>query len=422
MNIKVPATSSASKFRRPLSYWLRVAVICAFGLWASDWLADNSPGWLKAMQVDEYQFLNSLMPGKPQLHDLAIVLIDDDDYYKGDLAHRKPLKRDYLGRLVTTLCASQPKLIALDIYTRSPVDGDPADAPIYKAETDQLFSAIEEASKTCKIVLARTLREPSIEGGSFTEETSVLDAYHFSRPENVRWGHISLPADIRKVPLINGINVKNKKLDSFSQAIVRADDPLVAAELSGDRGFPYGTFMGPERFYQENRLHKAADVLNGNVGIQELQHKDILVGVAWHENSFGVGRRIDDHVSPAGTMPGVFLHANYVAAMFTSGGTFNSIPKIGSVLFEILVVLCIARIFAIRLPALRRWLYLCGIVAAVALVTIVFRQNLGLYFEGTIPAVLVFAHGLFDESLKRNEEFSELRDEVHRLRSGVDAS
>jgi hypothetical protein len=119
------------------------------------------------------------------------------------------------------------------------------DTPEYKEETKLLVAAIQDVSARRKVaILTKTRLED--DGRSYVREASILDGNNFSA-QSVAEGNISLPDDIRQIPLT--LTVKNgPAIDSLAAAAVRLTDPQAlddAAQRQGD-ALPYGTFIAPQ--------------------------------------------------------------------------------------------------------------------------------------------------------------------------------
>src|SRR5277367_1367555 len=120
-------------------YWIRVFCIACVGVFLNSWLTRHPPQWMLAMRLAAYQVISTFGPRTPQIGHLAIVEISDDEYWKGTLAGRRPVKRGYIASLVKALCDNGAQVIGLDFDMRSPAqDGSLANHPDYKSETEEL--------------------------------------------------------------------------------------------------------------------------------------------------------------------------------------------------------------------------------------------------------------------------------------------
>jgi len=406
VTLKTLATDLKEKGR---SYWVRVAVIACAGIALGRWLADKPPQWMLELQLPIYQVLSTAGPHAADVGHIRVVKITDEEFWKGELQGRRPLKRTYLAALVGQLCRDSAHAIALDIDMRSPVpDGTILNHKDYQSETDELATAIQEASQHCKIVLARTLNCPNPPNGTCTKEPSVLDSYRFDAGK-VTWGYINLSSDIRQVPLRRA-NVEHGGLDSLSQATAIADGGTRARELKSPQQFPYSSFIAEKRFNQSNAVFAARDVLqNQDPGVAPaISGMTVIIGGSWHAYAYGRGPPVDSYLSPVGTLPGVFLHANYAAAIL-DGRTYPPAGTTLTVLIELIIVSVVAVVFALAMSRQRRWSLLGLLSVLLMVVSYTFWQNFGLFLEATIPVLLLLAHSFLDGFLKMRDELAQLR-------------
>jgi CHASE2 domain-containing sensor protein len=417
-------------------YWVRVVAIAGIGMLLSRALERHAPGWLQSAQLPIYQLLSTSGPRQAQVGHLAIVRITDEEYWKGELAHRSPTRRDYLAALVQRLCLGGARVVALDFDLRSPVaDGSLPDSPGYHDETSALAAAISDplhrplaapfgaaapsdAQPACKVVVPLTLWCPNPPDGTCYPEHTVLDDYALD-PARVSWGYINLPADPRQIP----VRRPNNQRDSFAQAVALADSPERDAELKSSSDFRYGSFIAMQDFERRGIVFSSRDVLGWTLE-QANQHvfgKTVLIGAAWHASEYGRGPWADAHATPAGVSPGVFLQANYAAALLDN----RVYPQAGglvNVLCEVLFVAVIAIIFALPASWPRRWLWVLAVVATVAVLSYLLWQNLGIFFEATVPVILLLAHALLDEYFETRDKVGKLEAEIAALRASVTAA
>ncbi len=362
-----------------------------------------------------FRLLMSSSPRPPQIGHLAIAVISDEEYWGSELAGRKPTKRRYIAGLVRSLCQSGATVIALDFDLRAPLPGG-KDFPDYESETSDLAKAISDSSEHCRIVLPATLNCPNPPDGKCTREPSVLDPYALAQSNAVTWGYINLPSDVRQIPLRRA-NVESGTLDSFSQAIAVADSPYVASRLTAPRRFPYGGFISDKTFEGSGAVLHSRDLLPAPAAAlaRLLRGKTVVVGGSWHQYAYQRGPMVDSHLSPVGTIPGVYLHANYAAAIL-DGRTYVAASSILSESLEALLVASIAVFFAVPIQWGRRWLWIGALGLGLIIASYLLWQNFGIFLEATIPAILLLGHALLDEYLKMREELASLRAEVRAIR------
>ena len=123
--------------KRTAGYWIRLAVLLFLGTLAASWIG-NWGAWID-VRFKVYQFLQSTLPGKgPYVQNTAPQSsIQDEDYWKGDLDQRVPIKRDYLARVVRALDYDNAGIIVLKNFDlRSPIPtGLPAAQDKYWLDT-----------------------------------------------------------------------------------------------------------------------------------------------------------------------------------------------------------------------------------------------------------------------------------------------
>ncbi|MDE2136674.1 MAG: CHASE2 domain-containing protein, partial [Gammaproteobacteria bacterium] len=195
---------------------------------------------------------------------VKVLLIGDDEYWRGSLAARVPIKRDYLAHLVDDLDAANAAAIALDFDVRLPDPARLADFPEYRAETEQLIHSILKAAEQRSIVLSKTVREAG--GGRYVLEPDIYQLYGLCSRFNgsgqlahagtagfalsaraarhISCGYIALTRDKRmlpaRLPLTDGNFV-----DSFALAIARTANPDEARRIGAT--VRYGSFIPMEK-------------------------------------------------------------------------------------------------------------------------------------------------------------------------------
>ena len=373
--------------RKRLRYWLIVLIFILLGMLLGPWLEKEEFGIVWRYSVSQW-LQRKLTPRDAYAQRTVVVLIGDEEYWKGELASRAPIKRSYLAKLVRALDAADPAIIAIDFDLSSPVpDGSIIEHSDYQGETKEFLDTVKTVSLNPNrtIVLPETLG-PEV-GGSYTMDSDIYNGFDFGGGR-VRMGYIALPYDIRRIPLSVPIE-GGKETDSFSQAIVRAYSRGALRRISGDGSLPpFGTYLKPEDF----DALSADQVLNGdqNQLKESLAHKIVIVGGNWHDLGYDRGPESDRHVTPVGSIGGVFIHANYVEALLDlrTYGSWTESVLLG---IELLVGLGVALIFAIDVK--NPWVKVAVLVIlSFGLVAFSFVSwtILGLFFDFLIPLVLLF--------------------------------
>ncbi len=361
-------------------------------------LADRPLGPLEPFRLAVYQLLSHSGHRETRLDELAVVRVTDEEFWKGELAGRRPTNRTYLGRLLSAVCEADPVVVALDLDLSSPFpDGEPLTHQAYVQETENLAAAVSNAH--CRVVLPVTLSCPHPPNGECKRRPNALDAYQFD-PKLISYGYINVPTDPRQIPLSRA-NVTGGSLGSFAQALVAVKNNTPQNPLHGGvYRFPYGSFVPESTFEHAHRVVSASEILephNANA-LATLHHKAVLIGAAWHVNRYhdSGGPIVDSHSSPAGSIAGVFLHANYAAAILDHTAV-ESVGEPVSLTLEAFVVAVIAIVFALDMSWLKRWLYIIAVTLLLGLISYVFWQNLGIFLEVTAPALLLLLHAVVEE-------------------------
>lgn len=348
-----------------------------------------------------FQQYQRFVPSPPASQRTFLVLVGDDEYWKGYLARRAPLKRDYLAQLIRTLGDCAPPVIAIDFDLRSPAP-DEYDNSDYAKETDAFVSAVKQVSKKSPIVLPVTLNR-----NASSLEPTVYSAKLGLVKDRIIQGHIQLPYDPRRIPLVH--ELAQGTIDSFAAAAVRltTDKGILNGYASNE--LPFGRFIPPSKF----RLAWARDVLNRSVpGLcDSIRGSVVVVGASWHQSSYKRGvEKIDAHLTPVGLIPGVFVHANYIEALL-AGKTYRSIHESVQWWLDLIFALTLALTLDLRLaipswPSQLLWQGVFRILLKLSLVTLLlctllllsylFLQNLGIFVDILIPAVLLIAHSAVD--------------------------
>lgn len=372
---------------KDFAYWARLLITVAVVQSLVPW-ADNH-GLITDSRYAFYRLLQRLDRHKSWDQNTVVITIDDDEYYKGPLQGRIPIKRDYLACLIEKLDGAEAKVIALDFDLRSPSpDGNPVESPDYADETSQLLQTIKQVAARRLIVLPRTIWK---QNGEYVTNSDIYDGFDFAST-NVFKGYIALPYERLEIPLT--LKLKgNVPLDSFSMAIVRAFRSKALDYLPQADHAPYASFITEAAFD-----HKTAhEVLTADPKAlhDELSGRIIIIGAAWRKWAFGTGPRIDLHPTPMGSMPGAYLHANYVEAILDT----RTYPPFGVRVVkavEWLVVLAMALGFAAtETPA---WKILVVVVSWLVLVLFTYFSfiNLGHVFDLFVPAISVTVHWVFE--------------------------
>ncbi len=397
---------------KSVRYWLTAAGIFVVAV-------TGSPYFYSYLNLTEHRstFFQWLLE-RPRTADpkfVKVVLIEDDEYWKGSLAGRRPIKRDYLARLVDKLVRANAHVIALDFDVRLP-DPQVAQVPAdYQAETQVLIGAIANAARhEKKLVLATTLsqdqqgrywREPDIyqlagfcggrapPAGADPLPTTLGDA-----ARNISCGHIQLPYDPLVVPLRLAMG-DGSHLDSFALAVARAREPRLIEQTLARIGtnIRYGNFISEEKFADYGATFSAKDVLalSDEELRKKIQASTVIVGANWSTFAADRGSRVDLHWTPLGQMVGAILHANFAEALLDSR-TFAATPSWILHATEMLYGLIAALTFAL-IPG-----YKGKAASFVALIVLLFvlqwsaLLGFGIFFDTFVPLLGLALHSIYE--------------------------
>ena len=374
-----------------LWYWVRALIIISIGVWAGHRLT-HSDLWLNKRR-QAYRWLNSWTPRKSYPRWVTLVLIEDNEYWLGELAGRKPIRRDYLAKLVSAIATANAAVVAVDFDLRSPSpDGNPVEHPVYQDETTKLCEAIREAGRRCSIVIPKTL---GFNNGGYITESDIYDAFDFGHSRVLK-GYISLPDDERLVPAVP-LPLKNGTIDSFALAIVRAIRPEFLQNAASSRiTLPYADFINLESFSTVS----ARDILRGDpVALDKIAHRIVIIGAHWHAGAVNRKGFIDLHGSPNGDMSGVVLHANYVEAILDSRVHWGW-NQFAIHIVEGLGAILVALIFALEMGPLAKASAVLIFGLSLVGLSVFLLLTLGLVFDFFIPVVSALGHGLVERALE----------------------
>lgn len=258
---------------RGLRYWVKVALVVTLSFAATPAI-EKYIGWYR-VRNRLYQELverdkRELVPRYTKL-----VLIGDEEYWKGELAGRRPIRRDYLAKLVNVLDDTDVKVIALDFDLRSPDPNSEQGAPAYEPETALLVEAVMKAAQHRQIVLAKTIwfdkdrkyiLQPDVyqsyglcsrlrADGSWDHAATASVNLQPQIGANIRCGYIALGFDKLVMPL--ALHMKEGgRLDSFALAVAKASRPGFQAP----RAEVYASFI-PQKKFLPGEANDAVDTV-----------------------------------------------------------------------------------------------------------------------------------------------------------------
>lgn len=379
---------------RPLKHWLVVILLIGVGTFVGHRVGESGI-WMQYRYKIYQKFLYQLTPKAPHPKRTVLVLINDQEFWSPPLEGRRPVKRDYLAKLIRKLGDANPEVIALDADLSAPTEEQSNENSAYKVETDQLFQAVKDVSVHRTVVLGKRLVYADESQKALRPVAALFDGYPFGESK-VRSGYITLPPDIRRVPLALTTKDRTTKVDSFASAILRAIDErsLKDAQEHEQDALPYGTFINPDQFVQRS----ASYVLNADAKTleNEMAFKVIIIGGSWHDYALNQGPKHDSHATPVGDVYGPFVHANYVEALLDSrtyAPMKQSLATGIEVSFSIILALILSLEFRLSIK-IAIALLLCVLTMGISYVS---WQNLGMFFDFFGPVLLLIGHVVIEK-------------------------
>jgi len=388
------ALAIAFQYLRAVPSWGWAAIIIVFGIYVGSLLEEKHAFLDFRYKAHQWtQKFGSKLKGDLYDHNTVVVLIDDDDFWKGSYQGRRPVDKKSLADLIRKLDSYNPRVIALDFDLRSPIpDGSLVEYPQYVKDSKEFADVIKDVSSRRRVILPKTINYD----GSWTKESDRYDGQDLG---TARFGYIVLSYDYRQIPV--SVELKDgSRIDSFCQAIVRAFD-LTGNALQFDRQDHSLTYAGPYLYEEEFEQYSAGEVLNPdssthNELLDKLLGKIVIVGGAWSRSAYERGERIDERDTPAGKMPAVFLHANWVESVLQQR-TARPVSKWIAMPLEVILGFLGYYVFTRRMRWYRKAAYIVGVGLFWFIVAYVSAQNLGLFFDPITPTVISLGKAIYEE-------------------------
>jgi CHASE2 domain-containing sensor protein len=369
-------------------HWHVAAVLATAGLLAGDWLSHN-PTALR-MRYRAYQTLNQRAAPYTRSNDIVLVLIGDEEYWRGELARRIPIDRSYLAELVRKIGAVGPRVLALDFDLRPETRRlRELEHPQYSVETRKLAKAIHDVLETCRctIVLPRNLIKT--EEGDYVPQIDALDAAKVDR--HVLRGYILPLEDIRKVPMRLPLRT-GLAAESFATAIAGAiNQNAVEDARRNQHSLPYARFRGAKFFPRMS----AADAMRAP---DTLAHKIVIIGAAWSRYAYADGEPVDTHLTPVGRIAGAMVHANYVEAML-GRETTRPMPEWAAIVIDGALSAVAALLFVI-VSRRRRFTSIVAVNLCAFVLVMLIWHNFGVYFDIVVPMLLLGSHVIIEQVIE----------------------
>jgi CHASE2 domain-containing sensor protein len=407
--------------KKSLRYWISAIIVLVISFTATPYIYNRLNLAQSRARLFQYLLEKDPRPLEPRF--VKVVLVEDDEYWAGYPAGRRPIKRDYLAQLVDRLVEANVHVIALDFDLRlpNPENSTPQIPFDYKRETDTLIdSIIRAAQKGKKIVLARTVW---IDDKGYYLDPDIYDPYgvctrvgkdgrwvNSGTPEfpisarineNISCGYIALPYDILMVP--GQLQLKDGSyVDSFALALARAMNAKDATRFVTDNRSEgaYGSYIPDGEFDQYNAEIPAHDLLNTATPelSEKLDGRSVIVGAHWSSFAYGRGEPVDVHPTPIGNSVGALIHANFAEAILDSR-TFTAIPHWVTVACEVLfsvvalIVFAASVMFRIQVVAIILLSLILVIIEWTAL------HQFGSFFDAFVPLLALWLHSVYDRLL-----------------------
>jgi CHASE2 domain-containing sensor protein len=394
---------------KPFRYWVTASIVFILTITGSSKVYE----YLHLTNARSYYFQQLLEwgPRVPNPKFVTLVLVEDQEYWQGYPAGRRPIKRDYLASIVDTLVTANANVIALDFDTRLP---DPNSTKIptdYKRETDILIQAIENAARKGKKVVLPTSIWRDAEG-RFHHDSDIYQSYGYCKTgsqtdligqvanqvetpkKNISCGYIELPDNPLIVPLRQMLG-DGSYLDSFALAVARAVRPDLISDFLEriGPGAHYSNYIAEEKFAKSK--FSARRVLEPGADNDALQASAVIVGGHWRSLALGRGLYIDSHPTPIGSIVGAELHANYVEDLLDTR-SYGTFPFWFLRATEIIFSLIAAIAFAVILSF---WGKVVGILALFVLLLFVqwvVLHGFGVFFDAFVPLLGLALHTLYE--------------------------
>jgi CHASE2 domain-containing sensor protein len=308
----------------------------------SEHLPESVHNWVTSLAVNYQRWSSG--PRNLESRYAAIVALEQRSF--PGMINESCGQRKIVTRLLPRLADAQASVIVIDLaFARDNCRPDSN-----QSITIQLQSSLNSVSDRIPVVIGQSsvdfsqVSEPerrALEAAGMLKDTLRLRPLFDSIPgSNTRIGLIRANKDVRRVPLEwptfepqSDGNVRyaglRPSLSLQAARVVRNSFPggLESIERFVTSGIhPYTTLMKPESFIRA----RASDLLCGTDVVQnacmpdtlratreQLRGKVALVG--WVDDSN------DTHETPAGTMPGIFLQANYIESLL-DGRLLHAVP------------------------------------------------------------------------------------------------
>jgi CHASE2 domain-containing sensor protein len=421
---------ATARLSRPLGtrdwgYWIVAFVVLVISILASAYVDD----YLGLVRVRYWlsQQVSQFSPRSLAPRFVKLVVIEDEEYWRGEPAGRKPINRDYLGKLVDALDGAGASVVALDFDVRLPdpnspgTVGDFTEIPAeYRTETDALINAIARVANKRKIVLSKTIYE---DDGGYRLGVDIYQPYgicsgfdtdgHWINPgtiefpltpvarHNISCGYIALPYDMRQLPPRLMLS-SGEAIDSFAMSLARAVNPDIAAALGN--GIHYGSYLPTSVIESYHAISPAGALLRGDRALAEaVNARAVIVGGQWHTSAYGVGDIVDRHMTPIGPITGAVIHENFAEAILDSR-TYSYVPNWLLIALEVAFGVIAAIVFAYYSKVWVKLGFFALFFLGSLLIQSVMFLLLGTIFDASIPLFGLLVHSLAERIFEKHPD------------------
>jgi CHASE2 domain-containing sensor protein len=358
---------------------------------------------LYKFQLGTHRLISYLLPHKMDVQRVAVIEVDDDAFWNPPVSGIQPTNRKFLANLAKTAADNGASAVAIDFQLKSP-SGTVGDDPIRKADNAYLLNKLREITAKGKPVILSIGLKP--DGNDWRREANIYADGEL--PMNVFLGHINIPLDHRQIPLVmNGREEANgpiKPYISFAQAIAYSfeenahwkhktkDDWRMRRAQKLDE-FVYGGFWPRSEFL----FISAAKLLTDKEEQKLCNDRIVIIGGTWHQYSRNSGPPVDSFDSSVGSIPGVYMHANYLEALLSSNYE-PGLPRWAAVSLDVLLAaLAYIGFRSTNRKVVRR--IIIFVMVLPMLLGYLLLANVGIYLDFTLPLLLISIHLALEDQI-----------------------
>lgn len=398
-------------------FWQRalpvLAVVLSFNVVVElEWIQEQFP-FVVQCQYAFHRALAAVYPRELKAHIVKAVEIDTALHLQlGEPA----TNRKFIATLVENAAKGRAAVVVLDFKLVVPEgnkEGEDADAR--KEENARLLQAIETATEAGTEVIVpcwlapqghhKFARRPGIfsdselpladakkESGAAGKQEAICE-----KAACARLGNINLPLDKRQIPLVAEMPAEDPCADSLSLAAVDAYEERTGIfprtrenrnieEAIREQEFVFGSFLTEKRF---PKISASALEAGEDEAERSCLGQILVIGGNWRAD-LGQGERVDAYETPAGTMAGMYLHANYIEALLDERYQ-KEVPLWLGLLLDLIVGAGLYVSFH-RANTLKGKLRVLGLFFVPLVASYIAVANAGFYLDFILPLLGCFVH------------------------------